>query len=302
MLKGLFLRSGFVLFGLTQLLLLSDLYAQTQVTTYVVKVQEEREQTRWTLTEWLKIKERMRMMDLWLALMSDPKKDKFQPELLLSYALTRGSVKSSSGDAPRDLGNLSGSSGKVQLWLTNLVSSTIGVRMLNIDLGGEFLRRQTGGTIDQVAATGDTSGHSLAINRSLSTQYYTGNLRIFGKSIQDSSIVLKYGRYSTNNTLLQDPESTPEEKIGGSVAGAELQLYVLKFLGVEGSYLRFGDGRGANGATSQNGTYADYMGFFEVSLLRLTGGLYQEEWRFRNAEEMTSTKEQGTMFGLKLQL
>ena len=58
----------------------------TQVTTYVIKTQEERQQTRWSMTEWLRIKERMKMMDVWLAMFSDPKKDKFQPELMLSIS------------------------------------------------------------------------------------------------------------------------------------------------------------------------------------------------------------------------
>src|SRR5262245_64424210 len=83
--------------------------ADSTVTTYVVKVQEERETTRWTLTEWLKIKERMRMMDLWLAMFSDPKKDKFQPELMLSYGLTRGDYSFASEDATLEEGGLSGS-------------------------------------------------------------------------------------------------------------------------------------------------------------------------------------------------
>ena len=47
----------------------------TVVTTYVTKVQEKRRSTRWTLTEWLRIKERMRMMDVWLAMFSSPKKE-----------------------------------------------------------------------------------------------------------------------------------------------------------------------------------------------------------------------------------
>ena len=48
--------------------------ADTQVTTYVIKTQDERDQTRWTLTEWLRIKERMKMMDVWLAMFSDPRR------------------------------------------------------------------------------------------------------------------------------------------------------------------------------------------------------------------------------------
>src|SRR5258707_569097 len=57
--------------------------ADTVVTTYVTKTQDERQSTRFNLTEWLRIKERMKMMDVWLSMFSDPKKDKFAPELNL---------------------------------------------------------------------------------------------------------------------------------------------------------------------------------------------------------------------------
>ncbi len=43
--------------------LVKAVQAETYVTTYVTKVQEQRKSTRWTLTEWLRIKERMKLMD-----------------------------------------------------------------------------------------------------------------------------------------------------------------------------------------------------------------------------------------------
>jgi len=52
-----------------------------RVVTYIEDVQEERKSTRWTLTEWLRIKERMKMMDVWLWMFPYPKKGKFPPEL-----------------------------------------------------------------------------------------------------------------------------------------------------------------------------------------------------------------------------
>ncbi len=41
-----------------------------EVYTFVVKKQEEKKKTRWTLAEWLDTRDRMRLMDLWLALHS----------------------------------------------------------------------------------------------------------------------------------------------------------------------------------------------------------------------------------------
>ena len=61
----------------------------TTVTTYVVSTQEERNSTRWTLTEWLRIKERTRLMDVWLAMFSNPKQNIFAPELNVSILATK---------------------------------------------------------------------------------------------------------------------------------------------------------------------------------------------------------------------
>jgi hypothetical protein len=41
-----------------------------EVYTFVVKKQEEKEKTRWSLDEWLKTRDKMRLMDMWLALHS----------------------------------------------------------------------------------------------------------------------------------------------------------------------------------------------------------------------------------------
>lgn len=39
-----------------------------EVYTFVIKKQEQKKATRWSLAEWLETKDRMRLMDLWLAL------------------------------------------------------------------------------------------------------------------------------------------------------------------------------------------------------------------------------------------
>jgi hypothetical protein len=41
-----------------------------EVYTFVIKKQEEKAKVRWTLSEWLDTRDRMRMMDLWLAIHS----------------------------------------------------------------------------------------------------------------------------------------------------------------------------------------------------------------------------------------
>ena len=291
------------------------LAGETQVTTYVIKTQEERETTRWTLTEWLKIKERMRMMDLWLAMFSDPKKDHFQPELMLSYGKTQGQYNYTAGNGQSEDGGLTGATGKGQLWLTNLISSTVGIRTLNVDLGvegykrtsGSFSQKQTtaataAATDGSTTATAEPANLDPLAERGLENEYYTGNLRVFGRNIQDSSLVLKYGRYSTKNTILDSVAESETTTQKGIVAGAELQLYVLRWLGAEGNVLKYGDSAGAKGTDTLSGAYYDYMGFVEISLIRLMGGVYQEEWTLARDVENVKTSERGTFAGLKLQL
>src|SRR5690606_22469415 len=114
------------------------------VTHYVTKVQEERRSTRWTLTEWLRIKERMRMMDVWLAMFSQPKKDSFHPELNLEYGKTQGVLALREGDGDAGESDTAGSEMRGTLWLTNLITASTGLRTLNVDLGIEGFAKDSG--------------------------------------------------------------------------------------------------------------------------------------------------------------
>lgn len=275
----------------------------TYVTTYVTKVQEERASTRWTLTEWLRIKERMRMMDVWLAMFSNPKTDSFSPELNLAYGFSRGAVTlKNAGEGEPEVAQVNGAQGRAQLWLTNLISTAVGIRTLNIDLGGEVAQRGEGGGDDADSAPRSAASVGVVAGAFVpaTTTYYTGNLRLFGKNIQDSSLVFKYGEYTSENRIpawsaIQDPRARR-----GKVAGAELQVYVLPWLGAEGNYLAFGDAKSFKGSDEVRGTYVDYVGFVEVSLVRLTVGRYQEDWTVASGDGVQSTAERGLLFGSKL--
>ncbi len=236
-----------------------------KVTKYIIEVQEERRDTRWTLTEWLRIKERMKMMDLWLAMMNDPAKSKFRPEFSASYYSFRGTLENTVEDS---ITASTGTSGRAELWLTNLISGTIGIRTLNIDLGVEGFGRK-------MVSLGDTRTS------------YAGSLRLFGKNIQDSSLTLKYGVYQSNYD--DQPEIARGRVLGGS-----LQLYILRSLGAEGTYYGFVEKDKPVSTKNMGGTYYEYFGFIEVSLLRLMVGAYQESW-------LDLTSEKGTLAGVKLQ-
>jgi hypothetical protein len=288
--------------------------SETIVTTYVTKVQEERYSTRFTLTEWLKIKERMRMMDLWLAIFSNPKKDKFTPEVNLSYGVTKGAmIFRNPNQNLIEASAQTGNQGRAQIWLTNLVSGTTGVRTLNIDFGLEGFLRNSGEFAPEIRAQANeeeakAKGVSLlAVEdggaRELSTNYYTGNLRIFGKNIQDTSLSIKLGKYSSVNNI-GDPGvfRANEKQFSGLVAGADLTLYLSKWLGLEGNYLSFGDAKSTSGNTRQKGSYHDYSAFIEISLLRVMIGQYQETWSlsFGENQQNQTMEEKGLTLGSKI--
>ena len=271
--------------------------AETRVTTYVIKVQEEREQTRFTLTEWLRIKERMKMMDLWLAMFSDPAKDRFRPELMLAGWVSRGQYRLATGNAPS--GTLAGKAGRAQLWLTNLISATLGVRSLNVDFGLEGFRRQTGDLVTAAAMATQTT-------RSISREAYCAAFRLFGRNIQDSSLVLKGGRYTHTDGIADQELKLSSTPITGSWAGAELQLYLLRALGIEATLTQFGDGSSPLGSASQSGSTYEYGLFIEVSLLRLMVGAYGEDFSRLPAgaavgSAPSKSHESGYQGGVKLQ-
>ncbi|SME96625.1 hypothetical protein [Pseudobacteriovorax antillogorgiicola] len=274
-------------------------YGKTVVTTYVVETQEKRHSTRWTLTEWLRIKERIRLMDLWLALVSDPKKEKFAPELSLGYKSLSGEMKLSSdiNSTPTLFESQSAQSGRIQFWFTNLISSTTGLKTPNVDLGFDY-----GAHRGSDPAVGedqyDTGAQVLTLSKR-SYSYTTVNFRIFGKNIQDTSLVLKYGQYQTSKGF-DDSLGELDENVSGLVAGAESYFYMLKWLGLEGNYLKFGNDKGPAGSEEVSGELFDYGIFIEVYNLRVGYGEYEEEWEWQTPSYDLKYERRGQAVSVKL--
>ena len=261
-------RVVFLALGLTLLLPLSVSEAQTKrIVTYIEDVQEERKSTRWTLTEWLRIKERMKLMDVWLAMFSKPQ-EKFSPEISIGYAKAVGETEFSLGtlagnDALQTLGTNTAEEVRLQFWFTNLISGTTGLRTLDVDLGleGKFRNRFMEGTDVVSSPVGE------AWNPKTEKLQQAGiNLRVFGVSSQDSSLVLKGGKFDKELGFMV------AENISGSYWGAEMSLYLLSFLGAEGQYYQYLDGKDKLGST------VDVMGFLELYNVRIGYGQSRHEW------------------------
>ena len=290
---------------------------QVTVTTYVTRVQEERASTRWTLTEWLHIKERMKLMDVWLAMFSDPVKDRFSPELNMSWFVTRAHTARKEADTVAMEGDSAGHEGRAQFWMTNLVSSTFGVRTLNIDLGVEGGQHDSGSVTDLTTTNTSSAAASTSLSTSESTvapvsrtTWYTGNLRLFGKNIQDTSLVLKYGLIQTNNTWqlpggAEFAATSSRDGAGlatGTMAGLELQIYLLKWLGAEGTAHSYLPMTVAFKDHKLSGYYGEALVFVEISLLRLVAGRYEEQWDASWSQMNTKTRETGYLAGVKINI
>ncbi len=258
-----------------------SLFAQTKrIVTYIEDVQEERKSTRWTLTEWLRIKERMKLMDVWLAMFSKPEQ-KFAPELTLGYAkgvgeseFRLGSIDGLTSNTIR--GTNAAEEISAKFWFTNLVSGTTGLRTLNIDLGLEGLVRNRFMKDDEALL--DSSGESW-LSETDKLQTAGVNLRLFGASSQDSSLVIKGGKFEKVSGFDQ------LDKISGTYFGAEMSLYLLSFLGAEGQYYQYLDGKDKKGSRVQA------MGFLEIYNIRLSYGQERDEWDYKTPLQKLKTKD-----------
>lgn len=270
-----------------------------RVVTYIEDIQEERKSTRWTLTEWLRIKERMKLMDVWLAMFSDPKKDKFAPELSLSYGpgagqsrFTLGSTENFADDRELTEDPHRQEAGRVQFWFTNLVSSTTGLRTLDVDLGLEanFMNRFMG---DEQTLTAPIGGLTLMTDTDR-LQMGGVNLRIFGANVQDSTLVLKAGKFTRSTGYIEEPW----QKMDGSYYGGEMALYFLKFLGAEGNYYSFDPATGP--VSKGSGTHLEYGGFLELFNIRLGYTLYDRKWSFETEELRLDSRDKGQNYFIRL--
>ncbi|MBP6217274.1 MAG: hypothetical protein KA436_01660 [Oligoflexales bacterium] len=280
---------------------------EDQVTTFIVKTQEERQSTRFTLTEWLKIKERMKMMDVWLAMFSQPEKDKFHPELDIYYGKELGLFEMTgieqdpqTDKVPLDKLRRSGEFVGGNLWLTNLFSGVVGIRTLNLDFGlGADLKLST---LDLPSFVLADRPELIAPKFASSLRSYTLNLRIFGKNIQDSSLIVKYGEYSSTREIFTLTSVNANPDFSGKVGGGELQLYLFNWFGLQGNYMNYGESKKADFLSK--GFALDYGVFIEVSLLRVMAGYWQEQWVYTPTLAAAEVKEnsKGVFGGVRLSL
>ena len=234
------------------------------------------------------------MMDVWLKLFSD-KKPKFIPELNLHY---RSKITTSFNDT-YETKSKTGFQAGGQIWLTNLVSATTGLRTLNIDLG--FSGGVEGTDLPYGLMLRDGSLAELQSKFQPQVNRAGVDLRILGDHSQDSSFMLGFGSergskiegYGTSSEVLPTDYT-------GSYRSGELKLYLMNWLGIEGEV-------GSVSGTSTNSSeklpfkrdYHRYGGFIEVSLMRFEYFIYQSKASFNNVDYFSS---RSIITGLKIQI
>ncbi len=282
------LRSKIVPGILSALLLSQDCLAQQKVYTYIVEQQKARDETRWTLTEWLRIKERMRLMDLWLALVNDEQAKKFAPELSLSYQQGKAHNDWSLSDPSTSWQDVSLSEGGLaQFWFSNLISSTTGLRTLAIDLGveGGFHNAKQ----SQISETFRSwTPHTERL------KFWSANFRLFGANVQDSGLVLKLGKYEHRPLWSQ---GLGEESRGLYQAG-ELRLYLMNNLGLEGEWRLYQ--KGSMGDFSSQGWSREAAAFLEFYSLRAGYGISQSSWTYQSEVTRWKSLELDRFFFVRL--
>lgn len=209
---------------------------KTIVHHYYHGTQNQRKSTRFTILEWLKIKKRIKEMDVWLAMYSSPKKAKFRPELKLCYSLNRAnhSIDHEGLVASQPHQHMNRRI-KGQLFLTNLMTSTLRAKLLNIDIGFEMNvdhSHSSKGTARLFPRTTLAPGFATDALYSYSALRQAINVRLLGSHSQDSAMMVKYGK-------LQEQvggSGLEERQIEGYYTEIESLIYLTSWFAIHGSW------------------------------------------------------------------
>lgn len=118
------------------------------------------------------------------------------------------------------------------------------------------------------------------------------NLRLFGNTVQGSHLTLHYGlRTRTGDNGVY--------RLNQPFPGVTLQLYLMKFFGIQGNYRYYGNTSEPyfGDSTTDELTYG---AFIEYGALRLFGDVYQERQNSKLNGVETDYNRSGTRIGLKL--
>lgn len=119
-----------------------------------------------------------------------------------------------------------------------------------------------------------------------------GNLdfRLFGTSTQTTNLVLQYGIRALKEFQFGEFEQ--------QFAGGYLQLYIFRFLGLEGRYRNYFWNTMEDGTMKMRSERWDYGVFLEKSFFRIFGTIFQETFTYENPT--LSQERKGVNVGLRI--
>ena len=102
------------------------------------------------------------------------------------------------------------------------------------------------------------------------------DLRLFGTSTQTTNLVVQYGIRSLNEYHYGEFQQ--------QFAGGYLQLYIFRFLGLEGRYRNYFWNTMEDGTTKMRSERWDYGLFLEAQFFRIFGTIFQETFTYENPD------------------
>jgi hypothetical protein len=223
------------------------------------KKSESKEGTRWTLKEWLEQKDRNHLMDLWLGMYAPSPYEFFISGQMKSYEATQSTINGAAVTQNTSASYRS-TSGALAAYAT-----VIGL-MAEYENNGEEGFNDLSGSI---------------------------NLRIIGNAVQGTHLILNYGQ-RTRNTV----SSSGVQALRQNFAGADLDLYLIRYFGIHGSYRSFLASnditlRDVSGNKSEAGIFVDF------AALRIYGNWYSEKQDSTLAGSTDQTVRTGIQSGIK---
>lgn len=208
---------------------------------------EGKENTRWTLKEWMEQKEKNRMMDLWLGMYSPS-----PYELILTgqYETYDATINQGTG--------------------THFYSGSGSAAFYAMILGVEAF-------YDNNSKENYQDMHGLV------------HLRVLGNSNQSTHLDLSYGtrkRHQEDFDLQQQ------------VAGADLELYIEKHIGLHGAYRYYLPATEDHWGQTE-GKKTEVGAFFDISFLRFFGNWFSENLDSKLNDVKTQRQRSGFQYGLK---
>lgn len=148
----------------------------------------------------------------------------FTPDLTLAYYRDSGTLTRDGAT----LGDLSQQSARVQLLLNDFISVGNKAKLINVDLGFEVMSSLSS---TFTVASGVSQTEWLGKEKAYGILF-----RPFGRSSQDTGLILKGGYFEINEKGLWSSDLT-ERTLNSSYWGVEAKLYLLPFLGGKAEYL-----------------------------------------------------------------